>query len=117
MWAESKELIADARRIESQVVEHVLDTADVLCTTLTGIDSELLGKRHFDLAVIAEWSAAALAGAGSDRGTPTRLTGAGREPSASARFTPKSELQPQPANPQAMISQPLLPLSPVTVDG
>jgi hypothetical protein len=61
--------------------------------------------------VIAEWSAAALAGAGSDRGTPTRLTGTGREPSASSagRFPPKSELQPHHETPQ--------PMTTMTIDG
>jgi superfamily I DNA and/or RNA helicase len=51
---EARSLLDDARRLEQQAVEHVLDTADVLCATLTGLDSELLGTRRFDLAVIDE---------------------------------------------------------------
>ncbi|MFH1921231.1 MAG: AAA domain-containing protein [Planctomycetota bacterium] len=51
---EAKNLLADARRLEAQAVEHILDTADVLCATTTGLDSELLGTRRFDLAVIDE---------------------------------------------------------------
>ncbi|MCH5377071.1 MAG: IGHMBP2 family helicase [Planctomycetes bacterium] len=51
---EARELLADARRLEMQAVEHILDTADVLCATTTGLDSEILGTRHFDLAVIDE---------------------------------------------------------------
>jgi len=51
---EAKSLLADARRLESQAAEHILDTADVLCATMTGLDSELLGARRFDLAVIDE---------------------------------------------------------------
>jgi superfamily I DNA and/or RNA helicase len=51
---EAKSLLADARRLESQAVEHILDTADVLCATTTGLDSEVLGTRRFDLAVIDE---------------------------------------------------------------
>jgi superfamily I DNA and/or RNA helicase len=51
---EARNLLADARRLENQAVEHILDTADVLCSTTTGLDSELLGTRRFDLAVIDE---------------------------------------------------------------
>jgi ATP-dependent RNA/DNA helicase IGHMBP2 len=51
---EAKEMLADARRIEQNVLEHYLDSADVLCATLTGIDAELLGERTFDLVVIDE---------------------------------------------------------------
>ena len=51
---EARSLLEDARRLERQAVEHILDTADVLCATLTGLDSELLGTRRFDLAVIDE---------------------------------------------------------------
>lgn len=51
---EARQLLTDARRLETQAVHHLLDTADVLCLTLTAIDSELLGQRQFDLAVIDE---------------------------------------------------------------
>jgi superfamily I DNA and/or RNA helicase len=51
---EARSLLADARRLEAQAVEHILDTADVLCATTTGLDSELLGARRFDLGVIDE---------------------------------------------------------------
>lgn len=51
---EAKQLLADARRLEKQVVKQILDNADVLCATLTGLDSELLGQRSFDLLVIDE---------------------------------------------------------------
>jgi ATP-dependent RNA/DNA helicase IGHMBP2 len=51
---EARALLADARRLENQAVAHLLDTADVLCATTTGLDSEILGTRHFDLAVIDE---------------------------------------------------------------
>jgi superfamily I DNA and/or RNA helicase len=52
--AEARELIADARRIESQVAEHLLDSATVLCATSTGVDGQMLGERTFDLVVIDE---------------------------------------------------------------
>ena len=51
---EARSLLADARRLEAQAVDHILDQADVLCATTTGLDSELLGQRRFDLAVIDE---------------------------------------------------------------
>jgi predicted DNA helicase len=37
-----------------QAVESILDSARVLCATTTGLDSQLLGTRRFDLAVIDE---------------------------------------------------------------
>ena len=51
---EARRLLDDARRLERQVVQHVLNQADVLCATLTSLDSEILGQRTFDLAVIDE---------------------------------------------------------------
>ncbi|MDX1947727.1 MAG: AAA domain-containing protein [Pirellulaceae bacterium] len=51
---EARELIADARRIEQQVVEHLLDSAGVICATLTGVDAQVLGDRQFGLVVIDE---------------------------------------------------------------
>jgi ATP-dependent RNA/DNA helicase IGHMBP2 len=58
MRQEARELVADARRIESQIVEYLLDSATVLCATLTGLDAQVLGERAFDLAVIDEASQA-----------------------------------------------------------
>lgn len=54
MRQEAKALMADARRLERQAVQHILDTADVLCATTTGLDDGLLGQRHFDCVVIDE---------------------------------------------------------------
>lgn len=51
---EARSLLADARRLEAQAVEQILDTADVLCATTTGLDSDLLGTRRYELAVIDE---------------------------------------------------------------
>lgn len=53
---EARQLLADARRLEAQAIEHILDTADILCVTTTGIDHDILGPRRFDLAVIDEAS-------------------------------------------------------------
>ncbi len=52
--AEAKQLLDDARRLESRLVEHLLDLATVVCATLTGLNAELLGDRVFDLVVIDE---------------------------------------------------------------
>ena len=51
---EANQLMADARRIESQLVTYLLDSATVLCATLTGLDGDLLRDREFDLVVIDE---------------------------------------------------------------
>ncbi|MEO0529436.1 MAG: AAA domain-containing protein [Planctomycetota bacterium] len=53
LYAEAKELRQQARLLERHIVQQVLGSADVICTTLT-IDEELLGDRHFDLVVIDE---------------------------------------------------------------
>ncbi|HEV8062631.1 MAG TPA: AAA domain-containing protein [Gemmataceae bacterium] len=54
MRQEGRSLLTEARRLESQAVEWVLDSATVLCSTTTGLDSEVLGQRRFNLAVIDE---------------------------------------------------------------
>jgi superfamily I DNA and/or RNA helicase len=56
MRYEAKMLLADARRLEDQAVDRILQGATVLCATLTGLDGEVLGKRQFDLCVIDEAS-------------------------------------------------------------
>ncbi|MCB0111639.1 MAG: hypothetical protein KDE53_37205, partial [Caldilineaceae bacterium] len=52
--AEARELLADAERLESQLVERLLSGAQVICSTLTGLDERFLGERHFALCVIDE---------------------------------------------------------------
>jgi hypothetical protein len=51
---EARELLGEVRKLEAQAVERVLDDARVICATLTGLDSQLLGRRRFDVAVIDE---------------------------------------------------------------
>lgn len=58
MRREARELMDDARRIEDQLVKHLLDTTPVLCATLTGLDSQVIGERTFDVVVIDEASQA-----------------------------------------------------------
>lgn len=50
----ARELLAQARELEAQAAGRVLDEARVVCATLTGLDSQLLGKRRFGVAVIDE---------------------------------------------------------------
>ncbi len=54
MRREATQMIEDARRQEAQAVERILDAAQVLCVTTTGLSSHLLGQRRFDLCVIDE---------------------------------------------------------------
>ncbi len=51
---DARSLLADARKMEQQAAEGILDSAAVICATTTGIDSQLLGPRRFDLVVIDE---------------------------------------------------------------
>ncbi len=54
MRKEARDLLAEARKLEALAVERVLDEARVVCATLTGLDSQLLGQRRFNLAVLDE---------------------------------------------------------------
>jgi superfamily I DNA and/or RNA helicase len=54
MRQEARALLADARKLEDRAVERVLDSAAIVCATLTGLDEGVLGERSFDLAVIDE---------------------------------------------------------------
>jgi ATP-dependent RNA/DNA helicase IGHMBP2 len=51
---EAKDLLAEARRLEGLAAERVLDEARIICATLTGLDSQVLGQRRFTVAVIDE---------------------------------------------------------------
>ncbi len=51
---EARELLADAREMESGIAQEIVDDAEVVCVTNTGISSDLLGSRRFDLAIIDE---------------------------------------------------------------
>jgi superfamily I DNA and/or RNA helicase len=54
MRQEARALLADARRMEAQAVESVLNATPILCATTTGLDSEVIGQRRFDLLVLDE---------------------------------------------------------------
>jgi ATP-dependent RNA/DNA helicase IGHMBP2 len=51
---EARNLLSEARKLEALAVERVLDDARVVCATLTGLDSQLLGQRRYDIVVIDE---------------------------------------------------------------
>jgi ATP-dependent RNA/DNA helicase IGHMBP2 len=53
---EAKQMLADARKIEDQVVVSLLNSARVVCATLTGLDRELLNTQHFDWCIMDEAS-------------------------------------------------------------
>ena len=54
MRQEARALLADARRLEDQAVDRILNAAPILCATTTGLDPEVLGGRRFDLLVLDE---------------------------------------------------------------
>ncbi len=51
---EAGEMLDEARRLEARAVERILDEATVILSTLTALDSTILGQRQFDLCVIDE---------------------------------------------------------------
>jgi ATP-dependent RNA/DNA helicase IGHMBP2 len=54
MRKEARDLLAESRRLEALAVERVLDEARIVCATLTGLDSQLLGQRRYNVAVLDE---------------------------------------------------------------
>src|SRR5205085_10513061 len=51
---ESRQLLAEARELEDRAEAAVLEKADIVLATLTGIESRALEGRRFDLAVVDE---------------------------------------------------------------
>jgi len=51
---EAKDLLADARRVEEQLVARLLSGAQVVCSTLTGLHEAFLREERFDLCIIDE---------------------------------------------------------------
>ncbi|WP_020475618.1 AAA domain-containing protein [Zavarzinella formosa] len=54
MRREARSLLSEARKFETLAAEKILDDARIICGTLTGLSSDVLGPRQFDLAVIDE---------------------------------------------------------------
>jgi ATP-dependent RNA/DNA helicase IGHMBP2 len=74
---EAKQMLADARKIEDQVAESLLDSARVVCATLTGLDRDLLDSQHFDWCIMDEASQSTEAAAWSPLQIVDRLVLAG----------------------------------------
>ncbi|TWT81658.1 ATP-dependent RecD-like DNA helicase [Planctomycetes bacterium CA13] len=53
VYSEAGKLRGQIRSLERSIIQSVLDSADVVCTTTT-IDDDLLGDRNFDLVVVDE---------------------------------------------------------------
>jgi hypothetical protein len=53
MRATARQLKSDARKVERQIIENILDRCHVICATLSG-DLQLVGDRFFDLAIVDE---------------------------------------------------------------
>jgi ATP-dependent RNA/DNA helicase IGHMBP2 len=74
---EAKKMLADARKIEDQVAESLLNSARVVCATLTGLDRDLLDSQHFDWCIMDEASQSTEAAAWSPLQIVDRLVLAG----------------------------------------
>ncbi len=53
---EARQILADARKIEDQLVERLIRATSIVCATTTGLDGRLLGDRVFDWCVLDEAS-------------------------------------------------------------
>ncbi|MBK7344226.1 MAG: AAA family ATPase [Saprospiraceae bacterium] len=53
-YQEARELMDWARHLETRLVEQILDSAQVICTTLTGAAHSLLDKRRFATLIVDE---------------------------------------------------------------
>ena len=53
---EANKMLDEAKKIEHQVVERLMASAQVVCSTNTGLDRELLGGRMFDWCIMDEAS-------------------------------------------------------------
>jgi len=56
MRQEAKDLLREARQIEDQVTERILNSARIVCSTATGLDRERIGNKHFDWCIMDEAS-------------------------------------------------------------
>ena len=53
---EARQMLADARKIENQMVDRLIRAAPIVCATATGLDVRYLGNRTFDWCVMDEAS-------------------------------------------------------------
>ncbi len=74
---EAKQTVADARRIEDRVVERLLNSAQIVCATLTGLDRDLLASQRFEWCIMDEASQSTEAAAWAPLQIASRLVLAG----------------------------------------
>jgi superfamily I DNA and/or RNA helicase len=74
---EARQMLADARKIEDQVVTSLLNSARVVCATLTGLDREMLRNERFDWCIMDEASQSTEAAAWAPLQIADRLVLAG----------------------------------------
>ena len=74
---EAKRALADARKIEDLLVERLLNTAQIVCATNTGLDRDLLGSQSFEWCIMDEASQSTEAGAWAPLQIAQRLVLAG----------------------------------------
>ena len=74
---EAKRAMADARKIEDMLVERLLNTAQIICATNTGLDRDLLGRQAFDWCIMDEASQSTEAAAWAPLQMAQRLVLAG----------------------------------------
>jgi len=77
MRREAKDMLAEARRMEDQIVARLLDAATVVCATTTGLDESVLGRRVFEWCVLDEASQSTEPGAWAPLRFARRLALAG----------------------------------------
>ena len=53
---EARAMLAEARKVEDQVIERLLDQAQIVCATNTGLDANLLAGREYDWCIMDEAS-------------------------------------------------------------
>jgi ATP-dependent RNA/DNA helicase IGHMBP2 len=56
MRAEARQMLAEARKIEDQLVDRLMDNAQIICATSTGLDRDRLAGQFFDWCVMDEAS-------------------------------------------------------------
>jgi ATP-dependent RNA/DNA helicase IGHMBP2 len=54
--SEAKEMFAEARKLEKQILNRILDQAQVVCATTTGLDPQMMNDQHFDWCIMDEAS-------------------------------------------------------------
>ena len=54
--SEARNMFAEARNLEKQILNRILNQAQVVCATTTGLDPQMMSEQHFDWCIIDEAS-------------------------------------------------------------